>query len=162
MTIGTCTADKLETLDKLFCLGITSRTTAETKKISPKDTTTSFNLPASESETARSYDSSILDISESTPQPSTSSATTSRQSTIKAKASKTKISVKLDTLDDQPPVDIPLSPEIDPGFESEKPDDPETSPDKPVIEELKYMKFYKTYIKSDLHISLTRLSKDQI
>ena len=162
ITIGTCTADEQETLDKLFHLGITSSTTAETKIISPKDTTTSFNLPASESETARSYDSSILDISESTPQPSTSSATTSRQSTVKAKASKTKIPVKLDTLDDQPPVDIPLPPEIDPDFGSEKSDDPETSLDKPVIEEPKYMKLYKTYIKSDLHVSLTRLSKDEI
>ena len=144
ITIGTCTADEQETLDKLFHLGITSSTTAETK-----DTTTPSNLPASESETARSYDPSILDISESTPQPSTSSATTSRWSTVKAKASKTKIPVKLDTLDDQPPVDILLPPEIDPDFESEKSDDPETSPDKPTIEEPKCMKLYKTYIKSN-------------
>ena len=70
--------------------------------------------------------------------------------------------MKLDTLDDQPPVDIPLPLEIDLDFESEKSDDPETSPDKPVIEEPKYMKLYKTYIKSDLHVSLTRLSKDEI
>ena len=32
ITIGTCTADKQETLDKLFRLDITSSTTAETKK----------------------------------------------------------------------------------------------------------------------------------
>ena len=110
ITIDTCTADKQETLDKLFRLGITSSTTAETEKLSPMDTTISTNLPASVSEMARSYDSSILDISESTPQPSTSSATTSKQPTVKAKASKTKIPVKLDTLDDQPPVDILLPP----------------------------------------------------
>ena len=77
------------------------------------------------------------------------------------KASKTKIPVKLDTLDQQP-VDIPLPPEIDPDFESEKSDDPETSLDKPVVEQPKYMKLYKTYIKSNLHVSLTRLSKDEI
>ena len=162
ITIGTCTADEQETLDKLFHLGITSSTTAITEKLSPKDTTMSSKLPASVSETARSYDSSIVDISESTSQPSTSSATTSRQSTVKAKASKTKIPMNLDTLDDLPGVDILLPPEIDPDFELEKSDDPETSLDKPTVEEPKYMKLYKTYIKSDLYISLTRLSKDEI
>ena len=111
---------------------------------------------------ARSHDSSTLDISESIPQPSTSSATTCSQLTIKAKASKTKISVKPDTLDDQPPVDILLLPEIDPDFESEKFDDLETSLDEPTVEEPKYMKLYKTYIKSNLYVSLTRLSKDEI
>ena len=153
ITIGTCIADEQETLDKLFCLGITSSTTAKTDKILPEDIILSSDLPASESETVRSYNPSIiLDIPESTPQPSTSSATTSRQPTVKVKPLKTKPPVELDTLDDYPPVDIPLPPETDPNFEPDKSDEPETSPDEPLIEESKYMKLYKTYIKSDLHV----------
>ena len=161
--IGTCTADEQETLDKLFRLGITSSTTTETEKLPSRETTMSPDLPASESGKARYHDSSTLDISESILEPSTSSATTSSsQLTVKVKASKTKISVKPDTLDDQPLVDIPLPLEIDPVFESEKFDDPETSPDELIIEEPKYMKLYKTYIKSNLYVSLTRLTKDEI
>ena len=163
ITIGTYTTDEQETLVKLLHLGITSSTTAETDKILPEDITPSSDLPASESEMVRSYDPSIiLDIPESTPQSGTSSATTSRQPTIKVKPLKTKLPVKLDMLDDYPSVDIPLTPKIDPNFEPDKSDNPETSPDEPLIEEPKYMKLYKTYIKSDLHVSLTRLSKDEI
>ena len=56
ITIGTCTADKQETLDKLLHLGITVSTTAETAKILPEDITLSSDLPASEIEMDRSYD----------------------------------------------------------------------------------------------------------
>ena len=67
--------------------------------------------------------------------------------------------MKLGTLDDNPPVDILLPPDI----ESDKSGDPETRLDEPAfIEEPKYMKLYKTYIKNDLHVSLTRLSNDEI
>ena len=164
ITIGTFTTDKQETLDKLLHLGITASTTAETDNILPEDITLSSDLLASETETVRSYDPSIiLDIPESTPQSSTSSAISSRPSTVKVKPIKTKLPVKLDTLDDNPPVDIPLPPDIDPNFEPDKSGNPETRPDEPApIEEPKYMKLFKTYIKSDLHVSLTRLSKDKI
>ena len=163
ITIGTCTTNEQETLDKLLCLGITASKTAETDKILPEDITLSSDLPASEIEMDRSYDPSIiLDIPESTPQPNTSSATTSRQPTIKVKPIKTKLPMKLDTLDDNPPVDILLPPDIDPDIEPDKSGDPETRLDEPAfIEEPKYMKLYKTYIKSDLHVSLARLSKDE-
>ena len=96
-------------------MGITASTTAETDKILPEDITPSSDLPASEIDP-----SIILDIPESTPQPSTSSATTSRQPTVKVKPIKTKLPVKLDTLDNNPPVDIPLPPDIDPNFELDK------------------------------------------
>ena len=116
--------------------------------------------PSSEIETDRLYDPAIIpDIPESIPQPSTSLATTSRQLTSKAKAIDTKSHVKLNILDENPPVDIPLPSNI----ETDKFDDPETILDEPEsIEELKYMKLYKTYIKSDLHVSLTRLSNNEI
>ena len=143
ITIGTCTADEQETLDKLFRLGITSSTTAETGKILPEDIPPPYDLPASESETASFYDPIIiLDKLKPTPQPSTSSAaaSTSRQPTAKVKPLKTKLPEKLDILDDYPPLDIPLPSENDPDFESDKSDDQETSPDEPVIEEPKYMK----------------------
>ena len=165
ITIGTCTADKQETLDKLFHLGITSSPTAETGKILSEDIPPPYDLPSSESETANSYDPAIkLDKLKSTPQPSTSSAAAStyRQPTTKVKPLKSKLPEELDILDDYPPLDILLHSENDPDFESDKNDDLETSPDEPVTEEPKYMKLYRTYIKSDLHVSLTRLSKDEI
>ena len=165
ITIGTCTADEQETLDKLFHLGITSSPTTETGKILSEDIPPPYDLPASESETANSYDPAIkLDKLESTPQPSMSSAAAStyRQPTAKVKPLTTKLPEELDILDDYPPLDIPLPSKNDPDFESDKNDDQETSPDEPVIEEPKYMKLYRTYIKSDLHVSLTRLSKDEI
>ena len=207
VTIGTCSTDKQETLDKLLCLGITASTTAETTdstvvKLSKgphdsdtpsiplpststvitsrhhtskaKATETKFHVksntldeippedipPSSEIETDRLDDPAIIpDIPESIPRPSTSSATASRQLTIKAKATETKSHVKLNTLDENPPVDIPLPSDI----KTDKFDDPETILDEPEsIEELKYMKLYKIYIKSDLHVSLTRLSNNEI
>ena len=62
VTIGTCTADKQETLDKLLHLGITASITAETDKILPEDITPSSDPLASEIE----MDRSVLDIPEST------------------------------------------------------------------------------------------------
>ena len=106
VTIGTCTTDEQETLDKLLCLGITVSTTAETEKIPPEDITPSSDPLASEIE----MDRPVLDISESTPQPSTSSVSTSRQPTVKVKSTKIKLPVKTGTLDDNPPVDILLPP----------------------------------------------------
>ena len=101
----------------------------------------------------------IPDVPESIPLSSTSTATTSRQLTSKAKATETKSHVKLNTLDENPPEDIPLPSDI----EMDKHDDPATIPDAPEsIEEPKYMRLCKTYIKSDLHVSLTRLSNDEI
>ena len=160
ITVGTCTTDEQETLDKLLRLGITASTTAETDKILPEDITSSSDPLASEIETDRSYDPTIiLDTPESTPQPSTSSASTSRQPTVKVKPTKTKLLGKPGTIDENPPVDISLPPNI----KLDKSGDPESRPDEPAfIEEPKYMKLYKTYIKSDLHVSLTRLSNDEI
>ena len=155
VTIGTCTADEQETLDKLLHLGITASTTADTDNILPEDITPSSDPPASEIE----MDRSVLDIPESTPQPSTSSASTSGLPIIKVKPKKTKLPVKLSTLDDNPPVDIPLPSDI----ELDKSGDTETRLEEPAfIEELKYMKLDKTYIKNDLHVSLTRLTNDEI
>ena len=75
ITIGTCTTDEQETLNKLLHLGITASTTAETDKILPEDITPSSDPLAFEIEMDRSYDPTIiLDIPESTPQPSTSSS----------------------------------------------------------------------------------------
>ena len=184
VTIGTCTADKQETLDKLLRLGITASTTAETTdstviKLSKglhdsdipsiplpststvitsrhhtskaKATETKSHVksntldkippedipPSSEIETGKLYDPTIIpNIPESIPRPSTSTATSSRQLTIKAKATETKSHVKLNTLDENPPVDIPLPSNI----ETDKFDDPDTIPDEPKsIEEPKYM-----------------------
>ena len=146
-------------------MGITSSTTAEIGKIPSEDIPLPYDLPASESETSYSYDPTIiLDKLQSTPQLSTSSAaaSTSRQPTAKVRPLKTKLPEDLDILDDYPPLDIPLPSKNDPDFESDKSVDQETSPDEPIIEEPKYMKLHRTYIKSDLHISLTRLSKDEI
>ena len=117
ITIGTCTADEQETLDKLFHLDITSSTTAETGKTLPEDIPPPYDLPASESETASSYNPIIiLDKLESTSQPSTSSAaaSTSRQPATKVKPLKTKLPEKLDILDDYPPLDILLPSKNDP------------------------------------------------
>ena len=61
------------------------------------------------------------------PLPSTSTAITSRHLTSKAKATETKSHVKLNTLDENPPEDIPPSSEI----ETDKHDDPATIPDVP-------------------------------
>ena len=99
-----------------------------------------------------------LDIP-SIPLPSTSTATTSRQLTSKAKATETKSHVKLNILDENPLEDIPLPSDI----ETDKHNDPAITPDVPEsIEEPKYMRLYKTYIKRDLHVSLTKLSDDEI
>ena len=64
----------------------------------------------------------------------------------------TKSHVKLNTLDENPPEDIPLPSDI----EIDKHDDPAITLDIPEsIEEPKYMRLYKTYIKRDLHVSIT-------
>ena len=105
ITIGTCTADELETLDKLLHLGITACTTVE---IMCSDST---NVKSSEGpyEVFSVYELDIPSI----PLPSTSTATTSRQLTSKAKATETKSHVKLNTSDENPPEDIPLPSDID-------------------------------------------------
>ena len=67
--------------------------------------------------------------------------------------------MKLNTLDENPPEDIPQRSDI----ETDKHDDPAITPDIPEsIEEPKYMRLYKTYTKNDLHVSLTKLSDDEI
>ena len=151
VTIGTCTADKLETLDKLLCLGITACTTVETMC----SDSTNVKLSEGPYKVFSVHESDIPSI----PLPSTSTATTSRQLTSKAKTTETKSHVKLNTFDENPPEDIPLPSDI----ETDKHDDPAITPDIPEsIEEPKYMRLHKTYIKRGLHVSLTKFSDDEI
>ena len=143
VTIGTCTADESETL---LHLGITACTTVETI------CSDSTNVKSSEGpyKVFSVHESDIPSI----PLPSTSTATTSRQLTSKAKTTETRSHVKLNTLDENTPEDICLPSDI----ETDKQDDPAITLDIPEsIEEPKYMRLYKTYIKRDLHISLTKI-----
>ena len=78
VTIGTCTADESETLDKLLRLGITAHTTVETTC----SDSTNVKLSEGPHEVFSVHKSDIPSI----PLPSTSTATTSRQLTPKAKA----------------------------------------------------------------------------
>ena len=97
VTIGTCTADEQETLNKLLCLGITASTTAET----------------TDSTVVRSSKGPHDSDNPSIPLPSTSTVITSRHHTSKAKATETKSHVQSNTWDEIPPEDIPPSSEIE-------------------------------------------------
>ena len=133
VTISTCTADKSETLDKLLHLGITAHTTCsdstnvksseehyEVFSVHESDipsiplpstsTVTTSRQLTSQAQAEGLYEVFSVHKSDipSIPLPNTSTATTSRQLTSKAKATETKSNVKLNTLVENPPEDIPL------------------------------------------------------